>query len=329
MKAQHRFYLKAFAAMLLAAAIIAAVALPRMAGDVASPALPAVVAGEAVHTPHPALTSPVPEQAAPGPAQHLSRRLTDELFAASSGRAFVEQALQRPAEGGIYYARHVLETCRKEAALAGPGISNSEAIDAHARGIKLVPAARVLPGICRDFTPSELEALQPGQLEAQGMAEGDILYAALAALRAARAQRSHAAIGAALQRLLALQNPLLLRNDGLELLRQKPGVLWFQSESYRFDDEVLLNAMHLVACDFGLPCGATHTMVARHCRITHRCYSSLDELIAREAVGSTAAEAAQTQQLRQRLSLAIRRLDVPAFLPPKSEIEVVVQNRGQ
>lgn len=329
MKAHHRFAIKVFAAMLLAAAI-AALGLTSMDRHAASHTPPPALAGVALRTaplstPSLSTAAPVQVQAARVPAQHLSRRISAELFAASSGHAFVEQARKRPAEGGIYYARHVLDTCKKEAVLAGTGISNSEAIDAHARGIKLTPAPSALPGICRDLTSSELDALRPGQLEVQGIAEGDILTTALAALRAARAQRSHAALDAALQRLLALQNPLLLRNDGLELLRQKAGVLWFQSQSYRFDDEALLNAMHLVPCDFGLPCGATHTMVARHCKLTQRCYSSMDELIAREAVGNSAADAALTEQLRQRLSLAIRRLDVAAFLPPKSEIEVVVQ----
>lgn len=328
MKAHHRFSIKISATMLLAAAI-ATWGLASLDWQAAGHTPPPALANEAARAPTLATASPVHVQAAPVPAQHLCRRMTEELLAASSGRAFVGQALKRPAEGGIYYAQHVLDTCRKEAVLAGTGISNSEAIDAHARGIKLRPAPSALPGICRDLTSGELDALRPGQLEVLGNAEGDILYTALAALRAARARRSHAAIDAALQRLLALQNPLMLHNDGLELLRQKAGVLWFQSQSYRFDDEALLNAMHLVPCDFGLPCGTTHTMVARHCRLTQRCYSGLDELIAREAVGNSAGDAALTQQLRQRLSLAIRRLDVAAFLPPKSEIEFVAQaNHG-
>ena len=136
--------------------------------------------------------------------------------------------------------------------------------------------------------------------------------------------RSHAATHVALQRLLSLENPVLLQVDGLELLRQKPGVFWFQSKSYAFDDEILLNAMHLVPCDFGLPCDAQHTMVARHCRITQRCYANLEELIAREGHGVAQDGFRQTQLLRKRVTLAVKRKEVNAFLPHKEEFEEVV-----
>jgi hypothetical protein len=137
MKANHRISIKISAAMLLAAAI-AAWGLASQDWQAAVHTPPTALAGEEVRTPPLATASPVHLQAARVPAQHLSRRITEELFGATSGRAFVGQALKRPAEGGIYYARHVLDTCRKEALLAGTGISNSEAIEAHARGIKLI-----------------------------------------------------------------------------------------------------------------------------------------------------------------------------------------------
>lgn len=272
-----------------------------------------------VATPLPAVAKMAP---IPIDSQHLSRLLTEDLLDARDGRVFVEQALKRPAEGGIYYAQKVLNNCKREAALAGPGISNGEAVDARARGIILPTVQTELPGICRGFTYSELDAWNPEQFETQGVSEGDVLFAALAALRKARAMRSHGATAIALRRVLALRNPVLMQVDGLELLRQKTGVLWFESQSYNFDDETLLNAMHLVPCDFGLPCGATHRMVARQCRLTNRCYPSLEELIARE--GSGTSNFARARQLRERVTQAVKRQDVGAFLPPLAEFEDVV-----
>lgn len=293
-----------------------------------APASVQAAASGTAHAP-PATAAPAntPEPPVPALAQPAPVALIDTLFTTRDGAAFVDEAVRHPEAGGIYYARHVLSKCKKEAELAGTGITSSEAIDAHARGIKLTPRRAVLPGLCATFDSARLDKSRPEDLEARGVAENDMLYAALAALRKARAMRSHAATQAALQRVLALKNPVLLQLDGLELLRQKTGVLWFEAQSYPFDDETLLNAMLLVPCDFGLPCGEQHTMVARHCRIMQRCYASLEELIAREGDAAAEGSFARSQVLRRRVTQAIARADAAAFLPPKKEFEEVVPEK--
>lgn len=140
-----------------------------------------------------------------------SQRLLQELASSNNLRAFAMSAMNRPAEGGIFYASYATDICGRDfAAVTKRG---DAAIASEIASNATVSASRLkmmsdLPQRCSAFIPGETTQML-NDLKSRVRSSSDPLIAAeqnlIAAWKSGRSDSMRAAVG----RLMQLDDPLL------------------------------------------------------------------------------------------------------------------------
>lgn len=153
----------------------------------------------------------LPAAAAAQPPARPSAQLLREFAAADDLRAFALSALQRPAEGGHFYARYVASECGRDyAAVARLGEATVQKEIARTGS---VPAWRLelmqdLPRRCASFAPGETTSILAGLKTRSGDTSDPLLVAERDLIAAARSRHPEA-LRPAVRRLLQIDDPML------------------------------------------------------------------------------------------------------------------------
>jgi hypothetical protein len=146
-----------------------------------------------------------------GQAAAPSQRLLQELAGSNNLRAFAMSAMNRPAEGGIFYASYVADICGRD--FASITKAGNAAVAKEIAANVTVSTSRLsmmsdLPQRCSAFVPGETTQMLNG-LKSQAQSSSDPLVAAeknlVAAWKSGRPDSMRAAVG----RLMQLDDPLL------------------------------------------------------------------------------------------------------------------------
>jgi hypothetical protein len=146
-----------------------------------------------------------------GRAAAPSHNLQQELAASTNLRAFALKAMARPAEGGLYYASYVANSCSRDFSQISR-VGNA-AVAKEIASKSTVSSSRLsmmsdLPQRCGSFVPGEAAEMQAG-LKERASRGGDPLVTAEAELIAAWKSGSRDRMRAAVQRLIEIDDPLL------------------------------------------------------------------------------------------------------------------------
>lgn len=146
-----------------------------------------------------------------GQAAAPSQRLLQELAASNNLRAFAMSAMNRPAEGGVFYASYVANVCGRDFAVVTKAGNAAVAKEIASNGT--VSTSRLsmisdLPQRCSAFIPGEAAQIV-SVLKTRAQSSSDPLVTAeknlLAAWKSGRPDSMRAAVG----RLIELDDPLL------------------------------------------------------------------------------------------------------------------------
>lgn len=211
---------------------------PEVAGQPLPQHAPAAVAPNRTETP----AAPAPASAsAPG---DVAARLRAEFWGATDYRSFVLSAMQRPAEGGYFYAKHVALACatRPTSAFVEDGIRKSVADRGTLPPAQLRAGDRMLAQ-CATFAPGEARQLflEIGSRLADGR---DPLVEADRLVTDAASSGDPASLRTAVTRLLEVADPMLLTETGALMVvarsdaqaRAQDG-LWLEGVLVTRDDE--------------------------------------------------------------------------------------------
>lgn len=246
--------------------------------------------------------------------------LYDEFNKVTDGRVFFEKVKELPNEGGIYYARAMLNQCRNIREMLDNQFSgNSDWNDQgeHRVEVKKIEVAKILTRKCQSFLQSELTLSIEQELIALAKVKKDVLQVSSENLDEARKSNDRKAIRLALKKILALKDPLFFSIEGMKLLRHD-GAIWLYGQSYPIETTAIIQAMYLVPCEFGLICDNTNYFVLSTCQKSGHCYDSLFELILKEGTGGDQDKFRSIIQFQRNIAKAIRNEDVDAFMMPLS-----------
>lgn len=270
--------------MQLRGPIAAGTALALLAGIAAfvdwSAPEPQVLAQTASPTQRPAARVPAPtaraqpaaSAAAPVARGDVAAALRADFEQAGDYRAFAMAALDRPAEGGLLYARHAVLACLNgDRGVVNRGVKTS--VDQHGTvDPAQIAAGERLLARCASFFPGE-HARLIGEMKARAQRAADpLLQAEQAGAEAERDGRPEV-LRAAAARILAIGDPLLLSSHGAlfrltmaDAEAKKEGGLWVDHKLVRPDDgnETLLwsAALSLGMCADTGPCGSDELVEA-------------------------------------------------------------------
>lgn len=150
------------------------------------------------------------------PRERPSQSLLTEYATSNNLRGFALQAITRPGEGGVFYAKHAANICGRDyAAVTRAGAA---ALDRQIRSAGTVPGYQLammedLPRRCAGFVPGETSAFL-ADLKRFPLAEDPLLAAEEDVRDAARSGRPEA-IRAAVLRAMVLDDPLLWTENRL------------------------------------------------------------------------------------------------------------------
>lgn len=273
----------------------------------------------------PALVAPEIAAALP-PAPQPAVRKTSAIWrgaalamqyqSATDLRAFVAEARRRPAAGGGFYAMRALAECRQQTMDVGDATEASAEMaaathaDLHRRGERLDRSARR----CAAFVPGELDDDAVAELQSQLTRAGDPLLKAYDDWLQAIESVDYTRMEAALARVFALNDPLLIEWVGIT------GVD-FWSAAYAgaapMDEaarKLQLDAWRLLPCALGADCQRGDLQTDAACADAGQCAQDRWEAVFRSGGWDTPeAQQALTMEV-SRLAQAVRERDARGVL---------------
>ncbi len=221
--------------------------------------------------------SPAPErEVAQVDLKPISAQLISRYNEGTSMRSFVDFALQHPEMGGAFYATKVLTQCRGFMASNHPGLkstTDSNSLDGNVLA-SMANALQKLESRCSEFLPDEVSNRRDREILDEGRTKGDPLVAASDAFIKSLGVKGAAGVTAkasALEKVLELQDPVLLEDLGLRLAiteDSKSGQrgYFLNNRFYSLNDSTDVgHSIYLLPCGVGLDCGASDFDTATRC----------------------------------------------------------------
>lgn len=262
----------------------------------------------------------VPSAVSTSSASRASEHVLSLYNSSTGGRKLILLLLDRPEQGGHFYAKRLLLACSGVLDILQAEPIAAEGADGHSHAAK--QRARIaLQKRCGDILPQEIPELL-SRIEAPGAAATDPL------LRASDTWASEKARGAAPDRLKALgavlstQDPLLFDDVGLSLVTRRDSggpVAYFAGKAYSLREDAAATALYLVPCELGLDCSSTvDPMLAMQCIASEICHLDRHARARIEMVGGNIATLTEAIALSKAIASAIRRQDAAPFESAKN-----------
>jgi len=236
----------------------------------------------------------------------VSLRMAKDAAMAKNLRGFVHGAKQRPAEGGRYYARVVLEDCvyqrRRIPTLVNSGDSRARQ-EASARLSERAAA-------CAQFTVDELQDANGGL----GLADDDPVEVIARNFRERRVKPfdddEKKAIAA---QVMATKDPHMLAM--LPRLMQRDGITYVDGQPHvGLSPQMFVEVLMVVPCAFGAVCDATHPLVVERCASKGSCAPDVFEMYRR--IYHKPGQFETFMRIYTRATHAISNGDIQVFAPP-------------
>lgn len=193
----------------------------------------------------------------------ISAALQREFLDAPDLRVFVLQAMRRPAEGGLFYARMAGDWCQLAQPAALQWIEHgvrSEIGQTGTIGSDRLATIERIRRRCAGFVGTARDDLY-ASIRAEAGNRADPLLNAETDMRSAKRGSDPEAWRAAMQALVDLHDPLLMSLNWTFLASigrfgdRPPAGMWFDGENYRTDRAgIYQQALELAACTSGAPC---------------------------------------------------------------------------
>lgn len=250
-----------------------------------------------------------------GARDRLSKTsLVSEINKNTDQRSIFETLKNRPTEGGIYYAEHILKQCKFLLGLVESYQEKySDASISHLTETKKIYSQNLIKNKCQSFLKNDFLSFYDDQ-KIKVSKGTDPLFDISQGLDKAIQNNEQDQLRKILEKVLHLKDPVFFSVEGMRLLRHD-GFLWFSGQSYPLEYKELILAMSLIPCDLGLECGNAHPFVVNTCLQKSHCYDGLEELVFKEEVNNDEIEFQTIQRYRRSLALAIVNQDVDAFIP--------------
>lgn len=240
-----------------------------------------------------------------------SERILKAYNAAAGGRAFVFEAMNRPGEGGRYYASRLAQACSGVEELLARTTTSDSSNGAMQKA--RADAEAQLRSRCGDFSEKELAELLAASADTSASSDG--LIAASRAVSTSAWRGTEEGRRATLDALLATGDPVLLDEIGLRIAQYPNATLIVEGKSYAISDPTALTAFYLAPCRIGLDCTArSDPLLAVHCFATGACYQDRNEKALKEMVSGDSAKLQEAQKLASVIAEAVKRRDANAFM---------------
>jgi hypothetical protein len=259
----------------------------------------------------------------------LSHELRKRLSAATDWRSFAFDAVNRPEEGGYFYATYVANLCgRDSAAIANEARTNADQVVRATGSISMerIEAVNKWSTLCASFTRAEVSDFL-NALHARAADGRDPLLAARGEVSRLLRSTDRDALRNAVGALLATDDLLALAHENLigrVMARSpeadRPGGAWFDGRLYAHDTSEfsqLLMAIDLAMCDATAPCPLDDLMLISCTGSVGTCTNDRTEFIRgryEDAGVDPSAEMPHVLDLTQRIRDAIARKDASAFV---------------
>lgn len=259
----------------------------------------------------------------------ISAALQQEFLDAPDLRAFALQAMRRPAEGGLFYARMAGDWCQLAQPAALQWIEQGVRSEIEQTGtigsVRLATIERIHRR-CAGFIGTARDELH-ASIRAEAGNRADPLLNAETDMRSAKRGADPEAWRAAMQALVDLHDPLLLSHNWTFLASigrfgdRPPAGMWFDGQNYRNDNAgIYQQALELATCTPGAPC-AMDDQILMTCTIRDGpafCAKDPTDFFLNYpgAAERPPAYDDAVMELAGRMHAAIDRGDVRRFMPP-------------
>ena len=280
--------------------------------ELTRPGLSAHAVGTSDETPvtlSPQVVALVTERATVPAKSPVGESLASRYRTTDNFRRFIEDAKQRPEDGGYYYAFRALRHCKVLGNVGGGPTAGQQEYRAD------VQAARErIRSACAPVLREEMEDGYLHEFHERGRRLGDPLLKAATLAN----QGESSARRALIQQGPALSDPLFLSEYGIALSerRAKSGELYFDGRWWGEGEQELLSAAWLlVPCAFGWDCGGSDLDVVAACATSGKCYRDREMLIREELLQGDEERLQSVIALRDRIISALEGRRVGAFIP--------------
>jgi hypothetical protein len=280
-------------------------------------------AAPTIHLPAPLLGDHATPKRAPTAEVAPAAQQLPKLSDATSGRAYVASAWQKPELGGKFHAGRLIDTCAL--VVQSTNAVSSAQPDISVVGMQqyqdAIHAQRRLSSLCSQLTPEDFERYSRKRLLADPLSGDDILAAKSKLFTMATVVKPDQEMrDAATKEILATNDPVLMDELGLRLLTHhrngKGAVVYFAGIEYPVSSEpAIAAAIYLLPCSLGLDCSSNEPGLALECISGAGCHESRFTKVLTEIAGGDKQKYAEILRYQQELAEAIKNKNYEKFIP--------------